>query len=107
LHPNISSYKRNICSITYILPLAVIEKKNLRSNRNQSVFVENELQMSNIERNTQIDFYNRVVNLLKEARKSVVKTINKTMVYTYFEIGRIIVEEEQQGKERAAYGNEY
>ncbi len=62
--------------------------------------------MSNIERNTQVDFYNRVVNLLKEARKSVVKTVNKTMVYTYFEIGRIIVEEEQQGKERAAYGKQ-
>lgn len=62
--------------------------------------------MSNIERNIQIDFYNRVVNLLKEARKSVVQTINKTMVYTYFEIGRIIVEEEQQGKERAAYGKQ-
>jgi len=62
--------------------------------------------MSNIERNTQIDFYNRVVNLLKEARKSVVKTVNKTMVYTYFEIGRIIVEEEQQGKGRAAYGKQ-
>jgi len=26
------------------------------------------------------------------------------MVYTYFEIGRIIVEEEQKGKERAEYG---
>lgn len=62
--------------------------------------------MSNIERNTQIDFYNKVVVLLKEARKSVVQTVNKTMVYTYFEIGRIIVEEEQQGKERAAYGKQ-
>jgi predicted nuclease of restriction endonuclease-like (RecB) superfamily/predicted GNAT family N-acyltransferase len=62
--------------------------------------------MNNIERNTQVDFYNRVVNLLKEARKSVVKTVNKTMVSTYFEIGRIIVEEEQQGKERAAYGKQ-
>lgn len=26
------------------------------------------------------------------------------MVYTYFEIGRLIVEEEQEGSERAAYG---
>jgi len=62
--------------------------------------------MSNIERNTRADFYNRVVDLLKEARKSVVQAVNKTMVYTYFEIGRIIVEEEQQGKERAAYGKQ-
>jgi hypothetical protein len=54
--------------------------------------------MNNTERNTQVDFYTKVVNLLKEARKSVVKTVNKTMVYTYFEIGRIIVDKEQQGK---------
>ena len=62
--------------------------------------------MSNIERNTQIDFYNRIVDLLKEARKSVVKTVNKIMVYTYFEIGRITVEKEQQGKEKATYGKQ-
>ncbi len=62
--------------------------------------------MSDIERNTQIGFYNRIVDLLKEARKSVVKTVNKTMAYTYFEIGRIIVEEEQKGKARAAYGKQ-
>ncbi len=62
--------------------------------------------MNKIERNTQNDFYNRVVTLLKEARKSVVQTVNKTMVYTYFEIGRMIVEEEQNGKERAEYGKQ-
>ena len=28
------------------------------------------------------------------------------MVYTYFEIGRMIVEEEQKGKERAEYGKQ-
>ena len=50
------------------------------------------------------DFYKKVVKLLKEARNSVVRTINKTMVYTYFEIGKIIVEEEQKGKTRAEYG---
>ena len=52
------------------------------------------------------EFYNKVVELLKEARNSVVRTINKTMVYTYFEIGRTIVEEEQKGKERAEYGKQ-
>ncbi len=52
------------------------------------------------------DFYNRVAELLKEARKNVVQIVNRTMVYTYFEIGRMIVEEEQNGKERAAYGKQ-
>jgi len=60
--------------------------------------------MSKLERNIQVEFYNKITVLLKEARESVVQTVNKTMVYTYFEIGRIIVEEEQKGKERAEYG---
>ncbi len=62
--------------------------------------------MSNIERNTQSDFYNKVADLLKEARKGIVQTVNKTMVYTYFEIGRMIVEEEQNGQKRAEYGKQ-
>jgi len=61
--------------------------------------------MSKIEK-INADFYNKVVDLLKEAKKSVVRTINRTMVYTYFEIGRIIVEEEQIGKTRAEYGKQ-
>ena len=49
-------------------------------------------------------FFSQVVDLLQSARSNVVRTINQTMVTTYFEIGRMIVEEEQGGKERAEYG---
>jgi len=52
------------------------------------------------------DLYYKVAKLLKQAQGSVVQTINKTMVLTYFEIGRMIVEEEQKGKDRAAYGQQ-
>lgn len=48
----------------------------------------------------------KISNLLNEARKQVVQTVNHTMVLTYFEIGRIIVNEEQSGKERADYGKQ-
>jgi len=51
-------------------------------------------------------FYDKIAELLKSARSKVVQTVNTTMVYTYFEIGRMIVEEEQNGKERAAYGKQ-
>lgn len=50
------------------------------------------------------DFFNKAVKLLQEARSKVVYTVNQIMVYTYYEIGRMIVEEEQQGKDRAEYG---
>lgn len=49
-------------------------------------------------------FFSQIVDLLQSAKSNVVRTINQTMVTTYFEIGRMIVEEEQGGKERAEYG---
>lgn len=52
------------------------------------------------------NLYYKVSELLKQAQSNVVQTVNKTMVTTYFEIGRMIVEEEQKGKERAEYGQQ-
>lgn len=51
-------------------------------------------------------FFDKVSALLREARKSVIQTVNTTMVLTYFEIGKMIIEEEQEGKERAEYGKQ-
>lgn len=50
--------------------------------------------------------FKQVAELLQNARQQVLRTVNSTMVYTYFEIGRIIVEEEQNGKDRAEYGKQ-
>ncbi len=44
--------------------------------------------------------------LIQTARQKVVKEVNQTMVLTYFEIGRRIVENEQEGNERAGYAQE-
>lgn len=49
---------------------------------------------------------NRISELLISARTKVLHTVNNTMVLTYFEIGRMIVEEEQNGKQRADYGKQ-
>lgn len=50
--------------------------------------------------------FENIKALLYEARKVVVSNVNTVMVMTYFEIGRMIVEEEQQGKKRAVYAEE-
>ena len=50
--------------------------------------------------------FQQVVELLQNARHQVLRTVNSTMVCTYFEIGRMIVEEEQSGKDRAEYGKQ-
>jgi len=48
----------------------------------------------------------KIAHLLNEARNRVLQTVNHTMVLTYYEIGRMIVDEEQYGKERAEYGSQ-
>lgn len=53
-----------------------------------------------------IKFYDEIVELLKRARSGVKQLIDSTMAHTYFDIGRRIIEEEQNGKERAEYGKE-
>lgn len=42
--------------------------------------------------------------LLENARNKVVVAVNQTIVLTYFEVGRMIVEDEQHGESRAEYG---
>ncbi|WP_417788406.1 PDDEXK nuclease domain-containing protein [Stutzerimonas xanthomarina] len=44
--------------------------------------------------------------LITAARRQVVRAVNSSMVKTYWQIGRLIVENEQQGSTRAAYGKQ-
>jgi predicted nuclease of restriction endonuclease-like (RecB) superfamily len=48
--------------------------------------------------------FKKIAELIETARQKVATTVNLAMVYTYFEIGRMIIEDEQHGKDRAAYG---
>ncbi|WP_417599845.1 PDDEXK nuclease domain-containing protein [Owenweeksia hongkongensis] len=51
-------------------------------------------------------FHSEIIELLRAARKKVVQAVNHTMVITYFEIGKMIVVEQQNGQARAEYGKE-
>ena len=50
--------------------------------------------------------FDDVRQLILSARQQVVRSINVMMVATYFEIGKRMVEEEQQGKVRAEYSTQ-
>ena len=50
------------------------------------------------------DLVERIEQLITEAKKRAVVAVNTAMVYTYYEIGRMIVEDEQKGEPRAEYG---
>lgn len=47
-----------------------------------------------------------IVDLLDSARRASVRAVNSVMTATYWEVGRRIVQLEQGGQERAAYGEE-
>ena len=47
----------------------------------------------------------RIISLIEAARRKVASVANVALVYTYYEIVRMIVEDEQGGMERAAYGD--
>jgi len=48
--------------------------------------------------------YQDIREVLEEARSTAYRSVNFAMVQAYWQIGRIIVEQEQKGKERAEYG---
>ena len=48
--------------------------------------------------------YQSIRAILEKARSTAYRAVNFAMVQAYWEIGRIIVEEEQKGAERAEYG---
>jgi predicted nuclease of restriction endonuclease-like (RecB) superfamily len=50
------------------------------------------------------DFYTEIKTILHTARNKAFKSVNFLMVEAYWNIGRRIVEEEQQGEKRAEYG---
>ena len=57
--------------------------------------------------NVNVDaLFERISALIEESRKKVATAVNIAEVYTKYEIGRHIVEDEQEGKARAAYGKQ-
>lgn len=58
-----------------------------------------------IELSTNVDsVYEVIKKILSEARANAYRSVNFAMVRAYWNIGKVIVEEEQKGKERADYG---
>ena len=48
--------------------------------------------------------YTDIKSILEQAKANAVRAVNFSMVVAYWEIGKRIVEEQQQGEERARYG---
>ena len=47
--------------------------------------------------------YSEIKHLIEQAKSFVVQNINTTLVFTNYHIGKMIVEDEQRGSQRAKY----
>lgn len=52
------------------------------------------------------DMIEQIKQIMCRARANVAKTVNDELITAYWNIGRIIVEHEQESNERAAYGKQ-
>jgi len=54
-------------------------------------------------RKAENSLYNSIKPIIEEARVQIVRNVNSVITHTHFQIGKMIVEHEQKGKERAEY----
>ena len=54
----------------------------------------------------QPDVFDRIARILELARSGIARTVNTTQVVANWLVGRELVEEEQQGRKKARYGDE-
>ena len=71
---------------------------------NKENYMKNELSVDQAKE--YIVLIDSIGELLSEARKKIAINVNTTMVQTYWTVGKYIVEFQQNGKERAGYGDE-
>ena len=60
----------------------------------------------NVPTNAVDSLFNKVSSLIEQARVRVATAMNVAEVYTKYQIGRLIVEDEQKGQYRAEYGKQ-
>ncbi len=59
----------------------------------------------NLPKHNTDNLYKEIKTVLEEARNNVYRAANFAMVQAYWDIGRLIVEDEQKGEQRAEYGS--
>lgn len=60
--------------------------------------------MNDLEKKTLI--FEEIKKLLTNARQRVATQVNAELLYTYWNVGQIIIKHEQENKERAEYGKQ-
>ncbi|MBR3493181.1 MAG: DUF1016 family protein [Bacteroidales bacterium] len=64
------------------------------------------IENNNREITSENGLYSQIAQLLQNARKAVAVQVNNALVLTYWNVGRLIIEDEQNNKQRAEYGKQ-
>ncbi len=84
--------------------------KKQAEKRKKKALIKNSVAVEKIENILDFSDYNEIlndlVNIVQDARHTVVNTVNAIMTATYWKMGRRIIESEQKGRERANYGED-
>lgn len=69
---------------------------------NEQLAMNSELNITTADGN---ELYAAIREVLQKARQSIARNVNSVIVPAYWQVGRHIVEYEQNGEQRAKYGN--
>jgi predicted nuclease of restriction endonuclease-like (RecB) superfamily len=103
----------NFAGYYFILPICGCANQSIKkqqNNKDSQKMPQKQSKMATCLRSVsvgepeELDFFLSIADLIHDAKHRVEKQVNTTMVVTYFEIGRRIIEKEQQGAKRAQYG---
>ena len=76
----------------------------MRMNKKKATAPANKTGLAAVEGDPAQALYAQIQAVLSQARQQVRRHINQAMVQAYWQVGRLIVEHEQAGQSRAAYG---
>ena len=89
---NIKNKRKNEASLPFIyVPLRINDYNTMKKN---DIYIYNS------------DFIQEIKRIVTQARQKAYTAINSAMVEAYWQMGKRIVEQEQQGKDRADYGSQ-
>ena len=100
---NFLKITHHLSPITYISPLSILRFFKGITNFEQGI-LNVEVFKQLIKLNEENNFIFEVKSILVHARQKAYTAVNTAMVEAYWLVGKRIVEEEQNGNERAEYG---
>jgi hypothetical protein len=81
-------------------------KKSKPKSHSRSALVKINPTVRRSNKTDDLKFIRQAIELIQTARQQIIRQTNSLMVFTYFNLGKLIVNQEQSGSYKASYGEE-